>query len=175
MSKKIMSLGFIAVTGFALLVFATPATPTTTFPVWVSPTPKQVKTAVSVLNEALKAHEQNKLSVYENKIQRAQTFLERRQVGQTFEAQIFSDGDNVFTVGEDGELHEQVTEAFDLCYKGSRNEALRLLEEAVRQKYLNWDEEWFENPRVEPTGLVIDWVDGPNEVREKVEVTRCTR
>ena len=90
MSKKIMSLGFIAVTGFALLVFATPATPTTTFPVWVSPTPKQVKTAVSVLNEALKAHEQNKLSVYENKIKRAEKFLERRQVGRTFNAQIWS-------------------------------------------------------------------------------------
>ena len=77
---------------------------------------------------------------------------------------------------EDGELQvAEVSDFEDLCYKGSRDEALRLLEEAVRQKYLNWDEEWFENPRVEPTGIVIDWVDGPNEVREKVEVTRCAR
>ena len=171
-----MSLGFIVIAGFALFVFAAPATPTTTFPVWVPPTPKQVKVAIGVLNEALKAHEQNKLSVYENKIKRAEKFLERRQVGRTFNAQVWSEGENVFTVDEDGELQvAEVSDFEDLCYKGSRDEALRLLEEAVRQKYLNWDEEWFENPRIEPGRIVIDYVDGPNEVREKVEVTRCAR
>jgi hypothetical protein len=56
------------------------------------------------------------------------------------------------------------------CYRGPRAEVIRLL----NSPHFNWDEEWIENARfMGRSEISYEFVDGPNELREKLSMGYC--
>jgi hypothetical protein len=56
------------------------------------------------------------------------------------------------------------------CFTGKRAEAIDL----INGDNFNWDEEWLENAHfMGKDSISYEFVDGPNELREKLSMDRC--
>lgn len=86
---------------------------------------------------------------------------------------------NIFCKTEAGKVTSALSEdghfdcAGDLrwgtaCFTGARAEAIDLINE------ISWDEEWLENAHFKGRDSIsYEFVDGPNEQREKLSMDRC--
>lgn len=68
----------------------------------------------------------------------------------------------------------QCTSAFafgEACFTGKRSEVI----EVINSELFNGDEEWLENAKYKGRDeIAYEWVDGPNELREKKTLVRCS-
>lgn len=145
------------------------ALPKTVIKISEPPSPKQVKLSIEILSEALEEIKKENTDMYERKISKARKFLEERNIQKTFAAEILCDGKNAFDE-EASSTCDFFTEG-NICYKGEIKTALTLIRQALN--YWNWDESWAENPRIKSQKLFIDIVDGPNDLRNTIEIVAC--
>lgn len=58
----------------------------------------------------------------------------------------------------------------DACFTGSRTEAIDL----INGNSFNWDEEWLGEAHFKgKDSIAYKWIDGPNEMEEKLSMDRC--
>lgn len=59
----------------------------------------------------------------------------------------------------------------DACFTGKRSEVIEL----INNDTFNWDEEWLESAHYQgKDAIAYLFVDGPNELQDKVSINRCT-
>lgn len=57
------------------------------------------------------------------------------------------------------------------CYTGKQSAIIEMINDGA----FNWDEEWLEGASHSGRQAIsYYWVDGPNELREKIEMKRCS-
>ncbi|MCB0349689.1 MAG: hypothetical protein KDD38_00815, partial [Bdellovibrionales bacterium] len=59
------------------------------------------------------------------------------------------------------------------CFNGTTKEALSLLKAILLTGFLNYDEEWYANPKIQGQNILIDMVDGPNDITETLQILPC--
>ncbi|MBI4042703.1 MAG: hypothetical protein HY391_04415 [Deltaproteobacteria bacterium] len=165
MFRSLSLFGLMATFSFSVMADG----PRTVIEVTAPPTPKQVRTALNILQEALTAKDEEQ--IYEQKISRARNYLENRLVKRTFAAEILCDGKNAFD--EDTSCDFSSISEEEVCYNGKIDVATNLIRLALTANHWNWDEEWVENPRIRSGKILVDLVDGPNEYSDTVEIPAC--
>lgn len=87
-------------------------------------------------------------------------------------AKIMCDGEEAFTEETMYSCGEALV--FDkVCYTGDPVEAADVIQTKLHEDEWEWDEEWVEDPRAEGPYVVVDLVDGPNDVRSVIKIPQC--
>ncbi len=125
------------------------------------PTEKQVTTAISILNESLQAED---TKVFQQKIDKALTFIQPKVVDVKLKGQLFCGGKDVL-LSPGGDCAESI------CYKGDPNDVIKILN--ARELDLLGDEYWYKSPKVRGDKIHVILWDGPNEVGDEQVIGLC--
>jgi len=150
------------------------ATETTTLKINRDASKAQVRSALNDLVAALKGVEGS--ADYKRSLKSATEKLKSKSESKTFNAALMCNGTNAIaaaiaaeeSVGSSGDC-----EVSSMCYQGSLETSLSILKAAMAQDWFNWDESWFEKARIKGQTLQVDYVDGPNEMRETYTFKAC--
>lgn len=167
MSKQFVTLGLLLISFTVLAV----AVGTTKLRTPVPPSVEQIRTAIKVLGEAIRARDAEEMSEFEAKLKKAQGFLKSKQAQKTFHAQILCGKEQAFVDEQD--CYEQGGLKESTCYKGTPAEALKLINAALSADHWNWDETWIEAARIEGKKLVVVLIDGQAENKDEIEIPEC--
>lgn len=141
--------------------------------VTVPPSEAQLNTARAILAEALEAKKAGNTKLFLEKLELAKKFQEPKRVKKTFKAAFITmyDTTKINYFSNDEIRYEVNIES--TCFNGEVDEALALLEVAIETAAIGSDELWYENPRAKQNKLILDLVDGPNDLRNQVSVKAC--
>lgn len=154
---------------------ATAATTLTSTDLEISKAPslEQLQLAREALLEAIRAKQSGDDSLFIEKLNQAEK-LQQFQTGiKTFRAAFILQHDrtklNYFS--EDEIRYDVNIET--TCYAGDIKEAMALLKTALKYNLIGSDELWYENPRTQGKDILMDLVDGPNNLRDEVSIQPC--
>lgn len=154
-------------------------TATTTITVLEEPSTSDINKAIALLQDAADAKNSGELVVYREKMKRALDYQKKQRKTKAYSAAFIASINNsvvnyfeVLDVDFDELRYEVMVN--DTCFTGDVDQANSLLEQMIASDKLNYDEEWFDNSRVNNTNeLFVDLVDGPNEYTETLSILRC--
>ncbi len=144
----------------------------TTLHITIAPSPSSIGSAIGNLMKAKKLLQKDPhcgegLSL----VNKAVGNLNLREAKVSFKASFYVGREKQFLPREDGSDADVLNEP--LCYRGQIQEALRLLEAALKQNHWHWDESWMEKPTIKGSNIEITWRDGPNESSENYVIYPC--
>jgi|GEM_PF-1701000 len=150
------------------------AASSTTINVSSEATKSEVRSALNDLVAALKSVDGS--PAYKKFIKSASEKLKSKSVSKKYDAALMCNGENAIaeaisageSVGSNGEC-----EVSSICYAGKIETSLSLLQAAMAQDLFNWDESWLEKARIKGQTIEVDYVDGPNEIRETYTFKAC--
>ena len=145
------------------------------------PTVKQLEVAKQMIDEAIALKKKGKLTQFRAKLEKAQKFQKKYKSQRIYNAAFVAtlkDGTevNYFNMNEDDiDQLRYETMVSETCFNGMVVEAAILFNHIAKNTdMINYDEEWYENARVQSRNSIkIDLVDGPNEYTTELAITRC--
>ncbi|MDD0853850.1 hypothetical protein HBN50_12130 [Halobacteriovorax sp. GB3] len=135
---------------------------------------EQMDIARELLDEAIDAKKNEELIKYKDRLKRARALLASKTTHEIeFSSSFLANLDGeLFNFFEDEDLRYEVLFE-ESCYKGTKEEALKLLKVVIEQDLLNFDEQWYENPRESSEGIIVDFTDGPNDFQTSFHLFEC--
>lgn len=80
------------------------------------------------------------------------------------------DGEPLSALSDHGRECEGFLMDGNACFVGKRSALVNL----INSGYFNWDEEWLEGAHYRGRdSIAYEFVDGPNELRQKISINRC--
>ncbi len=164
---------FVFIIFFPFLVLASTNLNSTELKVKKAPQPGQLEQARQLLKEAIAAQQLGDEQLFFEKLEKAKKLQEVRLGTQTFKAAFITKYDHTeINYFSNNEIRYEVN-LETTCYNGSSSEAVELLKLAMKNGLLGSDESWYENPRAKGNSILVDLVDGPNNLRDQESIKLC--
>lgn len=131
----------------------------------------QVERARSLLDSLVSLQDMDR-KIYSDILHEVRGSLKKTWGSQLFHAKFLCGAHEAFSPRDSDFLCRDLLPA-GICFMGSIEEAVNLLESALSQGFWHWEEQWIERPQASRDALVVDWIRTNGADVQKVVIHPC--